>query len=200
MVYILQYHLFRKADFPGDVNITLRSSEILVHETHFPGRKKHEKLQNRPGRSYGTSAVPSCNPPWRSPFVPRTWLANSWDLLHFQVLHVILRTFSDRQRSPGSGILFIEGGFSAFHVGGSERKITMESLSIWLLFVGFCRLSAVYFGFFNVWALRVAVFSKLKTSKRTELSYSRIECELYPSIYFHHFHKSVVGIRSNAEY
>lgn len=38
----------------------------------------------------------------------------------------------------------------------------MESLSIWLLFVGLCRLSAVYFGFFNVWALRVAVFSKLK--------------------------------------
>jgi hypothetical protein len=41
----------------------------------------------------------------------------------------------------------------------------MESLSIWLLFVGFCRLSAVYFGFFNVWALRLAVFSKLKVSK-----------------------------------
>lgn len=33
------------------------------------------------------------------------------------------------------------------------------------MFVGFCRLSAVYFGFFDVWALRLAVYSRLKTSK-----------------------------------
>jgi hypothetical protein len=37
----------------------------------------------------------------------------------------------------------------------------MERLSIWLLLVGFLRFTAVYFGFFDVWALRLAVFSKL---------------------------------------
>ncbi len=41
----------------------------------------------------------------------------------------------------------------------------MERLSIWLLLVGFLRFTAVYFGFFDVWALRLAVFSKLDVSK-----------------------------------
>lgn len=47
----------------------------------------------------------------------------------------------------------------------SRNLEEMERLSIWLLFVGFCRLSAVYFGFFDVWALHLAVYSRLKTSK-----------------------------------
>eukprot|EP00270_Netrium_digitus_P020833 TRINITY_DN8678_c0_g1_i1.p1 TRINITY_DN8678_c0_g1~~TRINITY_DN8678_c0_g1_i1.p1 ORF type:complete len:147 (+),score=35.42 TRINITY_DN8678_c0_g1_i1:158-598(+) len=35
----------------------------------------------------------------------------------------------------------------------------MRLLSVWLLFVAFCRLSSVYFGYFNVWGLNVAVYS-----------------------------------------
>jgi len=42
----------------------------------------------------------------------------------------------------------------------------MEALAWWLMFVGTARLSAVWFGFFDIWALRLAVFS---TSEMTEV-------------------------------
>eukprot|EP00252_Welwitschia_mirabilis_P002149 TRINITY_DN12065_c0_g1_i1.p1 TRINITY_DN12065_c0_g1~~TRINITY_DN12065_c0_g1_i1.p1 ORF type:complete len:133 (+),score=4.47 TRINITY_DN12065_c0_g1_i1:123-521(+) len=35
----------------------------------------------------------------------------------------------------------------------------MKALSWWLMIVGSLRLSAVWFGFFDIWALRLAVFS-----------------------------------------
>lgn len=47
----------------------------------------------------------------------------------------------------------------------TQERQGMERLSIWLLLVGFLRFTAVYFGFFDVWALRLAVFSKLDVSK-----------------------------------
>lgn len=42
----------------------------------------------------------------------------------------------------------------------------MEALAWWLMLVGTARLSAVWFGFFDIWALRLAVFS---TSEMTEV-------------------------------
>ncbi|XP_002971261.2 ergosterol biosynthetic protein 28 [Selaginella moellendorffii] len=42
----------------------------------------------------------------------------------------------------------------------------MRALSQWLILVGILRLSAVWFGFFDIWALRKAVFSK---SSMTEI-------------------------------
>lgn len=40
----------------------------------------------------------------------------------------------------------------------------MRLLGYWLCLVGFFRLSSVYFGYFKIWALQVAVYSK-KESK-----------------------------------
>uniref|UniRef100_A0A0D6R8W6 Ergosterol biosynthetic protein 28 n=1 Tax=Araucaria cunninghamii TaxID=56994 RepID=A0A0D6R8W6_ARACU len=36
----------------------------------------------------------------------------------------------------------------------------MKGLSWWLMLVGMARLSSVWFGFFDIWALRLAVFSR----------------------------------------
>lgn len=52
-----------------------------------------------------------------------------------------------------------------------ERKIKeMELLGWWLMLVGTLRLASVWFGFVDIWALRLAVFSKT-TSKFTNLAY-----------------------------
>lgn len=44
--------------------------------------------------------------------------------------------------------------------GGGER---MRALGWWLLLVGSFRLASVWFGFFDIWALRLAVFSKTQS-------------------------------------
>ncbi|KAJ4788071.1 Ergosterol biosynthetic protein 28 [Rhynchospora pubera] len=41
-----------------------------------------------------------------------------------------------------------------------EREREMRPLGWWLMLVGSLRLLSVWFGFFNIWALRVAVFSQ----------------------------------------
>ena len=38
--------------------------------------------------------------------------------------------------------------------------LKMEPLGWWLLLVAVARISSVYFGFFNLWALQVGVYSK----------------------------------------
>uniref|UniRef100_A0A2C9U1L3 Uncharacterized protein n=1 Tax=Manihot esculenta TaxID=3983 RepID=A0A2C9U1L3_MANES len=45
----------------------------------------------------------------------------------------------------------------------------MKALGWWLMLVGSLRLASVWFGFFDIWALRLAVFSKT-TSKLFILS------------------------------
>ncbi|CAN6340861.1 unnamed protein product, partial [Urochloa humidicola] len=51
---------------------------------------------------------------------------------------------------------------SAFAAGdmASEGKKGVPLLGWWLMLVGSLRLASVWFGFFNIWALRVAVFSQ----------------------------------------
>lgn len=44
-------------------------------------------------------------------------------------------------------------------VGSGE----MEALGWWLMLVGSLRLASVWFGFFDIWALRMAVFSKTQS-------------------------------------
>lgn len=39
----------------------------------------------------------------------------------------------------------------------------MEALGWWLMLVGSLRLASVWFGFFDIWALRMAVFSKTQS-------------------------------------
>ncbi|XP_009789153.1 ergosterol biosynthetic protein 28 [Nicotiana tabacum] len=41
----------------------------------------------------------------------------------------------------------------------------MELLGWWLMLVGTLRLASVWFGFFDIWALRLAVFSKTTMSE-----------------------------------
>ncbi|XP_059454332.1 ergosterol biosynthetic protein 28-like [Corylus avellana] len=41
-----------------------------------------------------------------------------------------------------------------------KAKQRMKALGWWLMLVGSLRLASVWFGFFNIWALRLAVFSK----------------------------------------
>ncbi|KAH0921162.1 hypothetical protein HID58_021180 [Brassica napus] len=48
---------------------------------------------------------------------------------------------------------------------GSEAKTKMKALGYWLMVVGSLRLAAVWFGFFNIWALRLAVFSQTTMSE-----------------------------------
>ncbi|KAK4742632.1 hypothetical protein SAY87_000633 [Trapa incisa] len=40
-----------------------------------------------------------------------------------------------------------------------RRKLKMKALGRWLMLVGSLRLASVWFGFFDIWALRLAVFS-----------------------------------------
>ncbi|KAH0916613.1 hypothetical protein HID58_031059 [Brassica napus] len=40
----------------------------------------------------------------------------------------------------------------------------MKGLGYWLMVVGSLRLASVWFGFFNIWALRLAVFSQTTSS------------------------------------
>ncbi|KAL0697538.1 hypothetical protein Bca4012_053660 [Brassica carinata] len=40
----------------------------------------------------------------------------------------------------------------------------MKALGYWLMVVGSLRLASVWFGFFNIWALRLAVFSQTTSS------------------------------------
>ncbi|KAJ6391327.1 hypothetical protein OIU77_025330 [Salix suchowensis] len=46
----------------------------------------------------------------------------------------------------------------------------MKALGWWLMLVGSLRLASVWFGFVDIWALRLAVFSKATTSQRPALS------------------------------
>jgi hypothetical protein len=45
----------------------------------------------------------------------------------------------------------------------AERK-GVPALGWWLMLVGSLRLASVWFGFFNIWALRVAVFSQTESA------------------------------------
>ncbi|RLN28843.1 hypothetical protein C2845_PM05G00570 [Panicum miliaceum] len=45
---------------------------------------------------------------------------------------------------------------------GSKKK-GVPPLGWWLMLVGSLRLASVWFGFFDIWALRVAVFSQAET-------------------------------------
>ena len=49
----------------------------------------------------------------------------------------------------------------------------MRPLGWWLMLVGSLRLASVWFGFFDIWALRLAVFSQTD-SKLLYLSYAHI--------------------------
>lgn len=51
-----------------------------------------------------------------------------------------------------------------FGVTMAERK-GVPALGWWLMLVGSLRLASVWFGFFNIWALRVAVFSQTEMSE-----------------------------------
>lgn len=46
----------------------------------------------------------------------------------------------------------------------------MRALGWWLMLVGSLRLASVWFGFFDIWALRVAVFSKSTSNPTISLS------------------------------
>ncbi|KAG6543462.1 hypothetical protein Mapa_015132 [Marchantia paleacea] len=57
----------------------------------------------------------------------------------------------------------------------------MRALGIWLIVVGLVRLSSVWFGFFDIWALRMAVFSKTEMSEihgRTFGTWTLLTCTL----------------------
>lgn len=57
----------------------------------------------------------------------------------------------------------------------------MRALGWWLSLVGFLRLSSVWFGFFNIWALRMAVFSKTSMTEihgRTFGTWTLLTCTL----------------------
>ena len=43
------------------------------------------------------------------------------------------------------------------------KKKGVPALGWWLMLVGSLRLASVWFGFFNIWALRVAVFSQTES-------------------------------------
>ncbi|CAI5518469.1 unnamed protein product, partial [Closterium sp. Naga37s-1] len=58
---------------------------------------------------------------------------------------------------------------------------SMDPLGYWLLLVAFARLSSVYFGYFNLWALQVAVYSKRTMSDvhgRTFAVWTAVTCTL----------------------
>ncbi|GJP86175.1 hypothetical protein CLOP_g16233, partial [Closterium sp. NIES-67] len=58
---------------------------------------------------------------------------------------------------------------------------TMKPLGYWLLLVAFARFSSVYFGYFNIWALQVAVYSKRTMSDvhgRTFAAWTAVTCTL----------------------
>ncbi|URE18505.1 ergosterol biosynthetic protein [Musa troglodytarum] len=40
----------------------------------------------------------------------------------------------------------------------------MKALGWWLMLVGLLRLATVWFGFFDIWALRTAVFSRTQST------------------------------------
>jgi hypothetical protein len=46
---------------------------------------------------------------------------------------------------------------------GKKKKKGVPALGWWLMLVGSLRLASVWFGFFNIWALRVAVFSQTES-------------------------------------
>ncbi|KAH7281482.1 hypothetical protein KP509_36G050200 [Ceratopteris richardii] len=57
----------------------------------------------------------------------------------------------------------------------------MRPLGWWLLFVGFLRLSSVWFGFVDIWALRTNVFSKTSMTEihgRTFGTWTLLTCTL----------------------
>ncbi|KAF4383636.1 hypothetical protein F8388_014136 [Cannabis sativa] len=66
--------------------------------------------------------------------------------LHFRVS--IATTYS-----PSQSLLI-------FRSHSAKSYTNMKPLSMWLLLVGSLRLASVWFGFFNIWALRLAVFSQ----------------------------------------
>ncbi|KAL9313489.1 hypothetical protein ACSQ67_018941 [Phaseolus vulgaris] len=47
----------------------------------------------------------------------------------------------------------------------------MKALGWWLIAVGTLRLASVWFGFFDIWALQLAVFSKTTTSATVLVSF-----------------------------
>ncbi|KAK9023379.1 hypothetical protein V6N11_003599 [Hibiscus sabdariffa] len=62
-----------------------------------------------------------------------------------------LKAGSSRQRREGGG--------------GKEYTKKMKALGWWLMLVGSLRLPSVWFGFFDIWALRLAVFSNTTMSE-----------------------------------
>jgi len=80
--------------------------------------------------------------------------------------------------------------------------VKMKALGWWLIAVGTLRLASVWFGFFDIWALRLAVFSKT-TSKYIiiinyilsfSFSFSFSFLEYFTSIMDGSSHISMVGI------
>ncbi|CAI5999481.1 unnamed protein product [Closterium sp. NIES-64] len=65
--------------------------------------------------------------------------------------------------------------------GSTSTTTSMDPLGYWLLLVAFARLSSVYFGYFNLWALQVAVYSKRTMSDvhgRTFAVWTAVTCTL----------------------
>lgn len=55
----------------------------------------------------------------------------------------------------------------------------MEPLGVWLILVGLMRLSSVWFGFFDIWALRLAVFPEMTDIHgRTFATWTLLTCTL----------------------
>ncbi|KAL2651431.1 hypothetical protein R1flu_019559 [Riccia fluitans] len=57
----------------------------------------------------------------------------------------------------------------------------MRPLGVWLIIVGLVRLSSVWFGFFDIWALRMAVFSQTEMTEihgRTFGTWTFLTCTL----------------------
>ncbi|CAD6272725.1 unnamed protein product [Miscanthus lutarioriparius] len=51
------------------------------------------------------------------------------------------------------------------------RKKGVPAPGWWLMLVGSLRLASVWFGFFDIWALRVAVFSQTETAQPQYLNH-----------------------------
>ncbi|KAK2981745.1 hypothetical protein RJ640_005997 [Escallonia rubra] len=58
----------------------------------------------------------------------------------------------------------------------------MKALGWWLMLVGSLRLASVWFGFFDIWALRLAVFSKTTISGRFRKSAIQLKAEAMESL------------------
>jgi hypothetical protein len=54
------------------------------------------------------------------------------------------------------------GAFTAGSMAEAQKRV--PALGWWLMLVGSLRLASVWFGFFDIWALRLAVFSQTQST------------------------------------